>query len=215
MWVNFCTAICVVESVLLLPCVLISSNSFASRISSGLPPPSQILLAGDWAVIGCMQEGELGKLTSIDYSQTLVASNECAGSPDTLKTTSTVSVTSVSPPAGLVIWLHNKINPLMAAYSHDCFVSALTCLGRNWESVCTLHRARRTLSLAVFLTKATQHSDQHSDNTWAPYQTAPCFLLQIFVTMKDDSSNSRATMKVTFAALIQAAVWPSTCKKAP
>lgn len=68
-----------------------------------------MLLSGDWATTGCMQEEELGELTSIGNNQTLVDLNERAWASGTLNQTSTMNVTSGSPTPGLVTWLHTRL----------------------------------------------------------------------------------------------------------
>lgn len=87
-----------------------------------------MLLTGDWAVIGCMQEGEWAELASIDYNQTLQALNERAEASDTPSTTSTVNVTSGSPIPDLVIRLHTRL--LMQNQSTNASIEPwLFCLG--------------------------------------------------------------------------------------
>ena len=151
--------------------------------------------------LSCMQEDEWGELTSIDYEQTLVTLNERRKASDTLNTTSTVHVTSGSPisqvwSSGFKPGYWFRINSLMPAYSHDCFVSSPACLRETESQFAQMkHHACRAPALIVLLTKATRHSDITSRHLLITLPLSPFY--KYLWPVEDDSSNIRATVAVT------------------
>lgn len=136
------------------------------------------------------------KVIRVDNIQTFVALNKRAWASDTPWTqpplwTSHQDLLTKPGHPDFTAGYQFRINPLMSAYGHDCFVSRLSCLGETESKFAQMkHHPHRAPSLIVSLTKATQHSDTTSRHLLISLPPSP--FSKHVRPVKDYSSNMRA-----------------------